>query len=56
MQIGDLGDVPVTIYNTVEAIKDIRNFISQVLKEDCTPLTMGGDHTITYPILQAVKV
>lgn len=56
MQVGDLGDVPITIYNIFEAIKDIRKFISNVLKEDCTPLTMGGDHTITYPILQAVKV
>lgn len=56
LQVGDLGDVPITIYNIFEAIKDIRKFISEVLKEECTPLTMGGDHTITYPILQAMKV
>lgn len=55
LQIGDLGDVPITIYNILEAVKDIKNFLTKVLTDGCTPLTMGGDHTITYPILQAMK-
>ncbi len=56
IQVGDLGDIPVTIYDILQAVKDIKSFVSNVLKEGCTPLTMGGDHTITYPILQAIKV
>ncbi|XP_042900317.1 agmatinase, mitochondrial [Parasteatoda tepidariorum] len=55
LQIADIGDVPVTIYDIQKAIQDIRAFILKVLAKNCTPITMGGDHTITYPILQAIK-
>ncbi len=26
----------------------------RILAEDCIPLTLGGDHTIAYPILRAI--
>lgn len=55
LQIADIGDIPVTIYKLEEAVKDIKKGISQILLTGCKPLTMGGDHTITYPILQAMK-
>ncbi|KFM80203.1 Agmatinase, mitochondrial, partial [Stegodyphus mimosarum] len=55
LQVADLGDVPFPLYDIQQAVHHIKKFILQVLKEECTPLTMGGDHTITYPILQAIK-
>ncbi|XP_035228396.1 agmatinase, mitochondrial-like, partial [Stegodyphus dumicola] len=54
-QVADLGDIPVNIYDIPQAVRGIKKFISEVLSEGCTPLVMGGDHTITYPILQAMK-
>ncbi|CAL1262308.1 unnamed protein product [Larinioides sclopetarius] len=55
LQIADLGDVPFTMYDIRQAIKDIKNFMLKVLDKNCKPVTLGGDHTITYPILQAMK-
>ncbi|GFR12469.1 agmatinase, mitochondrial [Trichonephila clavata] len=54
-QIADLGDIPFTQYDIRQAVADIKDFISKVLAKNCTPITLGGDHTITYPILQAMK-
>lgn len=55
LQIADLGDIPYTMYDIRQAIKDIKDFIAKVLAKNCKPVTLGGDHTITYPILQAIK-
>ncbi|GFS94627.1 agmatinase, mitochondrial [Nephila pilipes] len=55
LQIADLGDIPYTMYDIRQAVKDIKDFIAKVLAKNCTPVTLGGDHTITYPILQAIK-
>ncbi|KAG8176493.1 hypothetical protein JTE90_024922 [Oedothorax gibbosus] len=54
LQIADLGDIPFTMYDIQHAIQDIRAFISVVLSNNCIPISLGGDHTITYPILQSV--
>ncbi|GFY73970.1 agmatinase, mitochondrial [Trichonephila inaurata madagascariensis] len=54
-QIADLGDIPFTLYDIRQAVADIKDFISKVLAKNCIPITLGGDHTITYPILQAMK-
>ena len=27
-----------------------------IIQTGCIPLALGGDHTMTYPILQAIKV
>lgn len=51
-----MGDVSMNIYNLPEAITQIKAAYDRLVANGCTPLTMGGDHTITYPILQAIKV
>ena len=43
-------------YNLPEAVKDIKSAFSDLIKDGCKTLAVGGDHTITYPILQAYKV
>ncbi|XP_067143342.1 guanidinobutyrase-like isoform X2 [Centruroides vittatus] len=55
LQIADIGDISVTIYDLKQAVKDIKKAMLKVVSTGCRPLTIGGDHTITYPILQAIK-
>ncbi|RUT30079.1 agmatinase [Arsenicitalea aurantiaca] len=54
LQFADLGDVPINTFNLPENVGIIRGAIAGILAEDCIPLTLGGDHTISYPILQAM--
>ena len=56
MNVADCGDVHLNMYNVNEACEDITNRYSQLIKDGCIPLTMGGEHTISYPILTAIKV
>jgi guanidinobutyrase len=54
LQVADLGDVPINTYTLAKSLPIITDFYAQVLASDCIPLTLGGDHTITLPILRAV--
>jgi guanidinobutyrase len=54
LQVADLGDVPINTYSLDKSLPIITEFYEEVLANDCTPLTMGGDHTIALPILRAI--
>lgn len=56
MQVADVGDVNLNLYHLPKACEDIRRHFLGLIKHGCVPLAMGGDHTMTYPILQAIKV
>jgi agmatinase len=54
LRAGDWGDidvVPISIERTMEAIE---HGIDEVVAADATPLCVGGDHSVTLPILRAV--
>jgi agmatinase len=54
-RIADIGDVPVEHrYNLDEGLCDIERYYHKVMDAGITPLTAGGDHSITHPILKAV--
>ena len=54
-RVGDLGDVPLTsVYDLNATVQDIADFYKKVTSAGALPLSAGGDHSITYPILQAV--
>ena len=53
-QVADLGDVALNPYNLAACIEIIERHYSQVLKNTITPVSIGGDHTITLPILRAI--
>ena len=54
-RIGDLGDVPLPrAYDLPATVKDISHFYAKVHAAGAVPLTAGGDHSITFPILQAI--
>lgn len=54
LQVADVGDIAINTFNLPANIEIIRKGIASILDHGCIPLTLGGDHTITYPILKAV--
>ncbi|KPP63056.1 agmatinase, mitochondrial-like [Scleropages formosus] len=54
LMVADIGDVNVNVYDLKDTCRRIREAFKKIVAADCIPLTMGGDHTIAYPILQAV--
>uniref|UniRef100_A0A8C6H9F7 Guanidino acid hydrolase, mitochondrial n=1 Tax=Mus spicilegus TaxID=10103 RepID=A0A8C6H9F7_MUSSI len=54
LRVADLGNVNVNLYNLQDSCRLIQEAYQNVLAAGCIPLTLGGDQTITYPILQAV--
>ena len=54
LQVADLGDVAINTYSLDKSLPIITEFYEEVLANDCTPLTLGGDHTIALPILRAM--
>lgn len=51
----DCGDVPIpNTYNLDLATQDIEDFYHMVIDSGVVPLSVGGDHSISYPILKAV--
>jgi agmatinase len=54
-QAADIGDVPMRSRFSLESsIEDIAAFYARIHKAGVRPLSVGGDHSITYPILQAL--
>jgi len=54
LQVADIGDVAVDTFNLPKCMDIITNAYNAILAEGCIPLTLGGDHTIAYPILRAM--
>ena len=55
LQIADVGDVPFrSRFSLEQSIEDIEAFYHQVCDAGVVPLSVGGDHSITYPILKAL--
>ena len=54
MNVADIGDVPINPFSVARSLETITEYYRRVLEAGCVPLTMGGEHTITYPILRSV--
>ena len=54
-QVADMGDIPCTPFNNSQAVEQIYNQISDIMKGINNPVFLGGDHTISYPILRAMN-
>ncbi|MDD5502039.1 MAG: agmatinase [Candidatus Thermoplasmatota archaeon] len=52
-KIIDCGDIPVAPTLCKENLDEITNCIGQVLDSKMFPVVLGGDHSITYPIIRA---
>jgi guanidinobutyrase len=54
LQVADIGDVAVNTFDLKKTVDIITQAYDAILAHDCIPLTLGGDHTLTYPILRAI--
>lgn len=54
LQVADIGDVPLNTFDLKKSVDIITEFYNGILAHDCIPLSLGGDHTMTYPILRAI--
>jgi guanidinobutyrase len=54
LQVADVGDVAINTFNLPDASRRIREAYAELLRYPVRPITLGGDHSITYPILQAI--
>ena len=53
--VADVGDVPFHSAFEIEAThKDITDFVSAMISEEVMPLSCGGDHSVTLPVLRAI--
>eukprot|EP00794_Sanderia_malayensis_P014380 gene14380-15878_t len=55
IMVADVGDISFDQFNLPRAVTQIKEQMAKLIKDGCIPLTMGGDHTISYPLLQAIK-
>ena len=55
LQVADIGDVPTNPYDLKKSVALIEQAFDAILAHGCRPLTLGGDHTLTLPILRAIR-
>jgi len=55
INVADIGDVAVNPFNLSDAVRMIEQAYDEILGFGIRPLTLGGDHTFTLPILRAIK-
>lgn len=51
--LGDVGDLDVN--DVPDAHELIANAITTLVQRDAQPIVLGGDHSITYPVVRAVR-
>lgn len=55
LQVADIGDVPVNPFDLKATVDIITDSYRDILSHGTVPLTLGGDHTLTWPILRAMR-
>lgn len=53
LRVGDLGDVPVVPAYVAETMRVTQEWAFGVLEAGAFPMAMGGDHSVTLPLLRA---
>lgn len=54
LNVADIGDVAINTFNLKEAVRIIEESHDRIVGHGILPITLGGDHTITLPILRAL--
>lgn len=54
LNVGDIGDVAINTFSLVKSIDIIEKYYTKLNQYTLIPLTLGGDHTLTLPILRAL--
>ena len=54
-RVADMGDVRFSsMYDPASVVQEIESFFNAITDSGVVPLSAGGDHSITYPILKAL--
>lgn len=54
-KVADVGDVPFSsVFDIEKSHADITRFISELASAGVMPLSCGGDHSVTLPVLRAI--
>ncbi len=53
LKVVDYGDVEVELVNIEKNIEMVTRQVAEIVKQGPTVITLGGDHSITYPLLKA---
>ena len=53
-EIADLGDCPVNPADLEDSLKQIENYYLNLIKTNTKPISIGGDHLVSLPILRAL--
>lgn len=54
-RIADLGDVSFSHrYDLEKQVEEIESFYQKIIEKNIFPISAGGDHSISYPILRAI--
>lgn len=53
-RVADMGDIVCTPFQNVSAVEQIRLGMRELLRTVRRPVVLGGDHTISYPVLRAL--
>lgn len=55
LRVADIGDVPLASrFRLEQSHADIEAFVTKIVGQGVVPLSVGGDHSISHPILRAV--
>lgn len=54
LQVADIGDLAINTFSLSETLRIITESYDAILNYDAMPLAIGGDHSMTLPILHAM--
>ncbi|WP_299404404.1 agmatinase [uncultured Roseobacter sp.] len=54
LQMADIGDLAINTFSLEKSLKIIEQSYDAILNYDAMPMAIGGDHSITLPILRAM--
>ena len=54
LQVADIGDLAINTFSLADSLRIIAESYDGILAHDVIPVAMGGDHSITLPILRAI--
>ena len=54
LQVADIGDLAINTFSLSQSLSIIKDSYDAILKYNVVPMAIGGDHSITLPILRAI--
>ena len=54
LNVADIGDLAINTFSLAKSLQVIAESYMAILNQDVVPMAIGGDHSITLPILRAI--